>query len=62
LPLPLLNLFEMRTSNAGHIHFRAILLQIGVIDRVSFARLPHTYCFFGHIIFASYILLQLYSA
>jgi hypothetical protein len=63
LPLPLLNLFEMRTRNAGHIHFRAILLQIGVIDHVSSARLPHTYCFFGHIIFASsYILLQLYSA
>jgi hypothetical protein len=63
LPLPLLNLFDMKTRNAGHIHFRAILLQIGVIDHVSSARLPHTYCFFGHIIFASsYILLQLNSA
>jgi hypothetical protein len=46
LPLPLLNLFEMRTRNAGHTHFRAILthfratlLQIGVIDHVSSAHL-----------------------
>jgi hypothetical protein len=52
----------MRTRNAGHIHFRAILLQIGVIDHVSLAHLPYTYCFFGHIIFASYIVWQVCSS